>query len=83
MTDDIAGLSERLRAAHPNSMQRTNGSDILLEAANALDALQARVKELEADVARIKIQRDHALLDLERISNECDELSSKGNPFAH
>lgn len=47
--DDIAGLSERLRDYRVWSAThgRYNAVELTLEAATALDALQARVKELE------------------------------------
>jgi len=51
--DDIAGLSERLRdhAKWGERGPKANDGNLLKEAATQLDALSARVKELEADHA--------------------------------
>ena len=50
MTD----LVERLKEAHTNSVQRSLGSDIFLEAANEIEALKAQVDSQQLCLAEIQ-----------------------------
>lgn len=70
--DDISGLSERLRI-YANHTAPWYPRDLCLQAATQLDALQARVKELEAERKRYdaevrswKIGHDQKLATLRR-----------------
>lgn len=50
----MSELSERLREAHPNSQQYVLGSNILLEAAQEIESLQAQLSEAWAERDRLK-----------------------------
>lgn len=50
----MSELPERLREAHPNSQQYALGSNILLEAAQEIESLQAQLSEAREECERLK-----------------------------
>ena len=51
----MSELSERLREAHPNSQQYALGSNILLEAAQEIESLQAQLSDTYGDQYRSEL----------------------------
>jgi len=49
----MSELSERLREAHPNSQQYALGSNILLEAAQEIESLQAQLSEARRELEQL------------------------------
>lgn len=77
----MSELSERLREAHPNSQQYALGSNILLEAAQEIESLQAQLSDTYGDQYRSELYVEmskraeamgyrnviNALIELERL----------------